>query len=132
MFDNFITWFKYHVYPGGGEPVDDLRETGVRVRPPGQRPDGGVRPAAHNRNAKQDEKEEIQFDSEMRGRIEDAGPGKNVLMRSKYVREDAGTHDQLKIIGEETLEVSEDADGIDPYNTGRFDRGKSWNNRSRK
>lgn len=62
--------------------------------------------------------------------IGDAGPGKNVLIRNKFVREDTGTHETLKILDESLIDSGE-ADGIDPYNTGRFDRSKNWNNRFR-
>jgi hypothetical protein len=62
-------------------------------------------------------------------RIEDGGPGKNVYVRNKYIREDSGTHESLKIIDESLLE-DDDADGLDPYNTGRFDRSKTWKIRS--
>ena len=68
----------------------------------------------------------------MEGKIEDGGPGKNVLVKNKYLREDTGTHETLKIVDESILN-SNDEDGIDPYNTGRFDRSKSWDSfRSRK
>lgn len=65
------------------------------------------------------------------GSIEDAGPGKNKLIRNKYLREDTGTHETLKILDDSILQ-SEDEDGFDPYNTGQFDRSKSWNLRNRK
>ncbi|HNP64701.1 MAG TPA: hypothetical protein PKH39_12265 [Woeseiaceae bacterium] len=64
-------------------------------------------------------------------RIEDAGPGKTVLIRNKYVREDTGTHETLKILDESLIDSGEET-GIDPYNTGGFDRSKNWNNRFRK
>ena len=54
------------------------------------------------------------------GKIADGGPGKNV-----FVREETGTHETLKIMDENLLDQIEE-DGIDPYNTGRFDRSKSW------
>ena len=73
----------------------------------------------------------VEFDSELGGRIEDGGPGKNVLVRNKYVREDSGTHDTLKII-DGSLSEDEEEYGIDPYNTGRFDRSQSWNLRTKK
>ena len=63
--------------------------------------------------------------------IEDAGPGKNVLIRNKYVREDTGTHETLKILDDSLIDTGEET-GIDPYNTGGFDRSKNWNNRFRK
>ena len=64
-------------------------------------------------------------------KIEDAGPGKTVLIRNKYVREDTGTHETLKILDESLIDSGEET-GIDPYNTGGFDRSKNWNNRFRK
>lgn len=72
--------------------------------------------------------------AELEGRIEDAGPGKNVLVRSKYEREDTGTHDTLKIIDERFSDDGDEAgeSGIDPYNTGSFDRSKNWDKRFRK
>lgn len=51
--------------------------------------------------------------------------GANVLIRNKYVREDTGTHETLKIVDDSLLE-SEEEFGDDPYNTGRFDRAKTW------
>lgn len=63
--------------------------------------------------------------------IEDAGPGKNKLIRNKYIREDTGTHETLKIIDDSLIDSGEEP-GIDPYNTGGFDRSKNWHNRFRK
>ncbi len=74
----------------------------------------------------------VDFASDVGGKIEDGGPGKNVLVRNKYVREDTGTHETLTIIDDSILQADED-DGLDPYNSGRFDRSKSWDSsRSRK
>ena len=76
--------------------------------------------------------EKIPFSADVGGRITDGGPGKNVLIRNKYVREDTGTHETLKIVDDSLLETTEEF-GADPYNTGQFDRSKSWNSsRSRK
>ena len=74
---------------------------------------------------------EVEFDSSFSGKIEDAGPGKNVLIRNKYVREDTGTHETLKILDDSMVDSGEET-GIDPYNTGGFDRSKNWNHRFRK
>ena len=63
--------------------------------------------------------------------VQSRGPGKNVLVRNKYVREDTGTHETLKIIDDAIID-SGDEDGIDPYNSGEFDRSKNWNQRFRK
>ena len=43
-------------------------------------------------------KEPVDDESSFSGSIEDGGPGKNVLIRNKYVREDTGTHETLKIL----------------------------------
>ncbi len=73
----------------------------------------------------------VNFNTDIGGRIEDAGPGKNVLIRSKYVREDTGTHETLKIIDDSLIDSGEET-GFDPYNTGQFDRSKTWKSRTRK
>ncbi len=73
----------------------------------------------------------VDFDSELGGRIDDGGPGKNVLVRNKYVREETGTHDTLKII-DESLVDEEETYSDHPYNTGRFDRSQFWNLRTKK
>ena len=70
------------------------------------------------------------IDPHFTGEIEDNGPGKNVLIRNKYVREDTGTHETLKILDDSLLE-DDDEDGIDPYNTGEFDRSRNWDKRFR-
>ena len=69
--------------------------------------------------------EVVDFVADLDGEVEDAGPGKNVLVRNKYVREEAGTHEMLKIL-DDSVADTEFEDGADPYNTGRFDRSKSW------
>ena len=52
---------------------------------------------------------------ELEGRIESNGPGKNVLIRNKFVREDTGTHETLTILDDSIVDSGEEA-GIDPYN----------------
>lgn len=135
MIEQFVSWFRETIYPRESKPAVDLRHTDMRVRSPVQRAATAKTSAAPKAPAKPAPRKkpgQVEFEAETGGRIEDAGPGKNVFVRSKYVREDAGTHDSLKIIGEDYLEVSEDDGGIDPYNTGQFDRSKNWNGRNRK
>ena len=75
----------------------------------------------------------VEFDATVDGKIDDNGPGKNVLRRTKFVREEAGTHDTLAIVDDSAaVEDNSDAEGIDPYNTGKFDRSKNWDKRFRK
>jgi hypothetical protein len=65
------------------------------------------------------------------GSIESLGPGKNVLVRSPYIREDLGTHESLKIVDQSLADEDHEA-GIDPYNTGQFDTSRKWDQRFRK
>jgi hypothetical protein len=60
--------------------------------------------------------------------VESQGPGKNVLIRNKYVREDTGTHETLKILDDSMVDSGEEP-GFDPYNTGGFDRSRNWDKR---
>ena len=64
------------------------------------------------------------------GHIENNGPGKNVLVRKKYIREDTGTYETLKIVDDSVLDSNDDG-GIDPYNSGEFDRSRNWDRRFR-
>ena len=128
MMQSIFSWFKERIFGARSESEFELGQTGVRVRPPSERPQRDHGAVAEKITRKPD----LRFESEIGGRIEDAGPGKNVLVRSKYLREDTGTHDALKIIDEDALLESEPDAGIDPYNTGQFDRSKSWNSRFRK
>ncbi len=68
----------------------------------------------------------VDVSTEVGGRIEDAGPGKNVLVRNKYRRDDADTQDSLKIIDDSLMIEAAEEDGFDPYNTGKFDRSSNW------
>lgn len=116
----FLTWLGSKLFPQAAESESVLRQTtrGGRIKP------SPVKTASSQAAM-------VDFNSEVSGRIEDGGPGKNVLVRNKYVREETGTHDTLKIIDGSLLEDPEEY-GIDPYNTGRFDRSQSWNMRTKK
>ena len=84
-----------------------------------------LRPSLKRTKRKQAAVEPREFGGELEGRIADGGPGKNVLIRNKYIREDTGTHETLKIISA-SAQDQDDGCGQDPYNSGRFDRSKSW------
>lgn len=64
------------------------------------------------------------------GYLESQGPGKNVLVQKKYIREDTGTYEALKIV-DDADDGDPDAGGIDPYNSGQFDRSRHWDRRFR-
>jgi hypothetical protein len=95
----------------------------------------GQRPIAKKAPVKQavprSQPEYVEFDSKVDGKIDDAGPGKNVLKRNKHIRRDTGTHETLSIL-DESAQNNADEEGIDPYNTGQFDRSKHWDKRFRK
>ena len=73
----------------------------------------------------------VEIEPSVEGKIETQGPGKNVLIRNRYVREDTGTHETLKILDDSIVDSGEET-GMDPYNTGKFDRSKKWDQRFRK
>jgi hypothetical protein len=115
----FINWLTDKFASDNSDGEIPLRRTGAHQipKPPMKKP--AVRA-------------KIRYGASVDGKIVDAGPGKNVLIRNKYVREDTGTHETLKIVDDSLLESDEEF-GIDPYNTGRFDRSRSWDSfRSRK
>ena len=59
------------------------------------------------------------------------GPAQVIPLGDRIIREDTGTHETLKILDESTLGTYEDQ-GIDPYNSGRFDRSRTWDRRNGK
>jgi len=120
MMERLKDWLKARFSGEEPTPPDDLRRTGAHLSP---RPKPPATPSPA--------KTSIEAEESLSGQIEDAGPGKNVLIRNKYVREDTGTHETLKILNDSLVDSGEET-GIDPYNTGGFDRSKNWNNRFRK
>lgn len=115
-------WFKTRFGRAPAAPPRDLHRTGTHAaprRPPSRKP--VPRPAP----------EFVDADPDLEGRIESRGPGKNVLIRNKFLREDTGTHETLKILDDSIVDSGEEA-GIDPYNTGGFDRSRNWDKRFRK
>jgi hypothetical protein len=118
--NRFLEWLGLKPFGRKAPPSESLRKTGARMapkpKPPIQEPPA---PAI------------VDFAAATEGTIEDGGPGKNVLIRNRLIREHTGTHDTLKIITDEVLETKEEY-GLDPYNTGGFDRSKSWDSRNRK
>jgi len=107
----FINWLKSK-FREDSEPEASLRHSGVHIVP--------TAPKIRKRRSAN------RASSPGRAhKIADDGTGTNVLIRNKYVREDTGTHETLKIVDDSLLE-SEEEFGADPYNTGRFDRAKTW------
>lgn len=59
------------------------------------------------------------------GRIESRGPGKNVLVRKQSDREDAGPPESPGILSHSAPDGGDD-EGVDPYNSGMFDKSRNW------
>jgi hypothetical protein len=120
----FMKWLEMRFFASAEQPT-------VRpdvARPPKRAartaPAPGSAPVAATNDANL-----VQLEPEVYGRIETAGPGKNVLIRNRFLREDTGTHETLKIVDDSLVETGESA-GFDPYNTGKFDRSETWRART--
>lgn len=118
----FFNWLADKISPRSKSPqvkIDPTRNAASRVSQ-----------ATHKKQAvPRSQPEYVEFDSSVDGKIDDAGPGKNVLRRRNAQRDE---NDSLSILDEDAAEDSRDDGGIDPYNTGQFDRSKNWDKRFRK
>jgi len=126
-------WLTSKISPKKASSDPKLSTTGAHVRQTGSHlaHTGGhtaPRVAKPKQAVPRSQPEYVELDPHVEGRIEDSGPGKNVLIRNKYVREETGTHETLKILDDSMIDTKEE-EGIDPYNTGQFDRSKNWDKR---
>ena len=113
----FLNWLSRILSSEKPAPRKDLRQTGTHLRRSGTH--AGPKRSIPKQAVPKRQPEYVDFDSPFEGRIEDRGPGKNVLIRSRYVREDTGTHETLKILDESMIDTEEE-EGFDPYNTGQY------------
>ena len=125
MIGNLRTWFKQRFAGAESSPPPSLMNTGsYRQRLIAKdRPSPPAEPSIES----QPDPDELPA----HGTIESLGPGKNVYVQNPYVREELGTHESLKIVDKSLVDGEEPA-GIDPYNTGRFDKSRKWDQRFRK
>ena len=121
MFRRFINWLKGNTDPRDHSTPQQRRRVSAHnaIRP---------RPAHTNRSPRQQRIFDPYLPTD--GAIEKSGAGKNALIRNKYVREDTGTHESLKIMDDSMVDSGEEY-GVDPYNSGEFDRSKNWDVRFR-
>ena len=121
MLKRWINWLK-------GDAASDP------VRPPQQRRRVSAHAALHARSTPNPEprtRPEIgDLGPSLEGRIENAGPGKNVLVREGDSTDDTGTQETLRLLDDSPLDPKEPV-GIDPYNSGQFDRSRHWDSRFR-
>jgi hypothetical protein len=119
MIERLKNWFRHRPSSEAAPVPQQLRSTGAHVSP---------RPAPPKKKIPRPNPEFVDTDEDLSGTIESNGPGKNVLIRNKFVREDTGTHETLKILDDSIVDSGEET-GIDPYNTGGFDRSRNWDKR---
>jgi len=122
MIERLKNWLKDR-FSGAEPPTEQaLRRSGYYETHP---------PAAANDPGEELTPEFVDIDPQLHAEVESLGPGKNVLIRNRFVREETGTHETLKILDDSAIDSGEAA-GLDPYNTGSFDRSKKWDQRFRK
>ena len=119
MFEKFTNWIKARFYAEDPTPVQDLTKTGTHTAPA---------PVGRKQKVPRPKPDFVNADQDLASKIEDNGPGKNVLIRNKFLREETGTHETLKILDDSLVDSGEET-GLDPYNTGGFDRSKNWDRR---
>ncbi len=130
MIENFRNWLKTRFSADEPSPGPGMKTNGMHRMPVQSRPRPQPRRMAAPK-APRDWADANEVEDDLSGKIESLGPGKNVLIRNKFVREDTGTHESLTILDDSLVETGEET-GIDPYNTGGFDRSKNWDTRFRK
>jgi len=116
MLERLKNWFTSRFSGGDADAVADHRTARTPPRPV-------TTPKVPRRTP-----EFVDTDDDLSGELERHGAGKNVLIRNKFVREDTGTHETLKILDDSLVDSGEEP-GLDPYNTGEFDRSKNWDRR---
>ena len=131
----FINWLIGRKSPKASSGNPSLSRTGAHLRQTGShlhRSGGYAAPRSAKPNLANsgNQPEYVDLDPHVGGRIDDNGPGKNVLIRNRFVREDTGTHETLKILDDSIIDTQEE-EGIDPYNTGQFDRSRNWDKRTK-
>ena len=119
MIRRLIDWFKGDA--DTGQPAPERRRVSAhtalhaRVPPP---------PAPRQR------RDSLEPGSGLEGRIENVGPGKNVLVSNTDAIDDTGARESLRLFDDTPLDPDEPM-GIDPYNSGEFDRSRHWDTRFR-
>lgn len=120
MLENLVSWLKDRFFDDEPTPRPKFKKTGLPA---------ALAQSQHNKS-NDAEQEPVEFETRLSGTLESNGPGKNVFVQRTNARKDSGTQESLKILDESA--AGDDESGIDPYNTGAFDRSQNWKNRNRK
>ncbi|MGA8203678.1 MAG: hypothetical protein WB812_04110 [Woeseiaceae bacterium] len=118
-----INWLTSRFSSRKASPRPELNQTGSYLRETGSH--ARARHFTPKQAVPRRQAEFVKLETHVDGSIREAGPGKNVLVRNRFVREDTGTHETLRILDDASIETREET-GIDPYNTGQFDRSRNW------
>ena len=124
----FFSWLANLFSTQAAPPRRELTQSGSHLRQTGSRVKPGS--AAVQQAVPRRQPEFVNPDPQLAGRIVESGPGKSVLVGSKFVREDSGTHETLTILDDSITQTDDDV-GTNPYDTGDFDRSKNWDKRFR-
>ena len=117
MLERLKNWLKDRFSDEDSTLRPDLHATGAHPSP--------VRPT---KKVPRPAPEFVDTDENLIDEAGNDGTGKNTLIRNKYLREDTGTHETLTILDDSMVDSGEET-GLDPYNTGGFDRSKNWDRR---
>ncbi len=123
MMEKIKNWLKNRFSAAEPAPPQVMRKTGSFQ--------GTFRAKSPKKKVPELTPEFNEADQNSHSKVESLGPGKNVLIRNRFVREDTGTHETFKILDDSLVDSGEEP-GLDPYNTGSFDRSKKWDQRFRK
>jgi len=131
MFEKIKKWILSMTASQDASSAKRLRQSGAHPRP--VNPSGDRRGGRDRRNRAEyvDEVEVVDLDPDIAGKMASNDSRKKDLVRNKYQREETGTHETLKIVDDSIVDSGEET-GIDPYNTGNFDRSRNWDKRFRK
>jgi hypothetical protein len=121
MIRRLINWLKGDAKPDHGRPKPRQRRISAHA-------------ALHARNAPRPapvrQPQVHDPGTRFEGHIENTGPGKNVLVSDVDDNDDTGSRETLRLFDDSPLDPSEPV-GIDPYNSGEFDRSRHWDTRFR-
>ena len=123
MMEKLRNWLKGRFSAAETAPPQAMRKTGSFQ--------GTARMPSPKKKVPELTPEFAEVSPHLHSKVDSLGPGKNVLVRNRFVREDTGTHETFKILDDSLIDSGEEP-GLDPYNTGSFDRSKKWDQRFRK